>query len=528
MEDIPFRRKFYCKDRINDVMAGKGEYLLKEGDRLFIAQNKKYRESVLIVLSYKDLINGWEPIGYDENKIWILSFSLRREQLSSSLGKRVEYLMNRLTEKAIQFRISKPLPSCIFKDGKASIRKYKIPLSCKDCLQFFILDKEGKDNLYCFLKHDHFIFFQGGRHQCVELFRSMVGTGRLNRCKTCAGNGACGFWFWKRSCYNYPKMPYIIKKAKTINAWKQKNSQVILTPWWFLMHKWQTNFDIDILRGLFKNRLKNKYIIDMGGGHGRNTFGLRRISKKVVLVDIVREFFKYTKIRQQELNDFFPIVDANIEELPFKDNCCSLIYSGGVLHAMDRNSQERHLRQCHRVLKAEGLLFGPVIAEWEVGQPAGLWPIHYKTKLILMLKRAGFDKVWIYGKFRDTASPLQFWLFGALKSPARAGPARFDRKILWNHDYSLFPHYWVSPRFRSGKVFALYHCRRKEYHIMGSSFIKVWDLIASVGINSLRIYLERISAKEREEIEDELNLLIKGGYMGLYQKKGEKCTREIM
>ncbi len=528
-QSIPARRKFYCKRGIIDVLIGKGEYLLKEKDKMFLVKDEKKEQVIFIKMDYRTLLAGWKFDGYRKDMLWIISFDLKADQFSSTLGRKIQDTLERLERKGVKFGISKPLPPCIFKEKASLIKKYRIPLHCKDCLELFIVSKNGKDNLFCGYKIKAFMFQVGGRFELAKLLSQVVGVGKLKVCKTCKEEKTCEFWLWRANCYGRRKIKSLLEEHDNVlalNGWLVNRFQKILIPWWFWQYEWKIDPHMPSWQRLLKHKLEDEWIVDAGGAHGRNSFGLYKISKKTALVDIGRAFFKYTQHRQRQKRVYFPIVNADITQMPFKNNSVRLIYSGGVLHAMPDKDKMKHLKDCYRMLKPEGLFAGLVMAEWEVGKPPGVWPVTYKKDLICLLKKSGFNSIKILSKNRLEGWPQQGWFFMAGKSLSKQSKRRRFCNLSWwlNRNYFLRPNCWTIPLFYKRKLFALYHLQKERYHMLVKSPIQLWRMLKQQNMERLVSHLNRKSEGERECICRELENLVRAGFLNLYKemKNGQK------
>lgn len=77
-------------------------------------------------------------------KIILISFELNHNQSSQLAGSEIIDFLNRLKEKNINFKITKPLPKCLFSlNYEKVINRFGIPKNCFECLELFIA-KNGR------------------------------------------------------------------------------------------------------------------------------------------------------------------------------------------------------------------------------------------------------------------------------------------------------------------------------------------------------------------------------------------------
>lgn len=81
--------------------------------------------------------------------LFLLSFSLRSKDFNLKNGKKISSFLNYLNAEKIWFKVTKPLPRCIFgKEYNDLVRKFNFPESCKECLELFEVKKD-KSLIFC-------------------------------------------------------------------------------------------------------------------------------------------------------------------------------------------------------------------------------------------------------------------------------------------------------------------------------------------------------------------------------------------
>jgi SAM-dependent methyltransferase len=97
-----------------------------------------------------------------------------------------------------------------------------------------------------------------------------------------------------------------------------------------MLKEWKSNFDFYFEPVGNINSLKNKIILEIGCGKGRHTFYAAKIAKEVIAVDFGRAVDVAFLNNENALNVYF--VQADIYNLPFRENYFDFIFSIGVLH----------------------------------------------------------------------------------------------------------------------------------------------------------------------------------------------------
>jgi len=82
-------------------------------------------------------------------RVFLLSFTFSKKDLNLRTGKKIALFVSSLNKNNIYFRITKPLPRCLFGSGYDKlIEKYKIPTNCKECLELFTV-KDDDSITFC-------------------------------------------------------------------------------------------------------------------------------------------------------------------------------------------------------------------------------------------------------------------------------------------------------------------------------------------------------------------------------------------
>ena len=127
-------------------------------------------------------------------------------------------------------------------------------------------------------------------------------------------------------------------------------------------------FDDVVQAGLdFLDGQADDWVLDIGGGEGKQTLTLAENGYRVISLDLSQAQLAEARERLEQshpgLKVFF--VQANAEELPFKAGCLPAVYGKAVIHHLDMDIMAREL---HRVLPdrgratfAEPLAYHPLI-----------------------------------------------------------------------------------------------------------------------------------------------------------------------
>lgn len=161
---------------------------------------------------------------------------------------------------------------------------------------------------------------------------------------------------------------------------------------------------LDWISPIKKEFFKNKLVLDAGCGKGRHTYYAAKYGAEVIGIDLseaVDSAYQNTKHLKNA-----HIVQANIYELPFKDNLFDYMYSIGVLHHLP-NPQ------------------------------AGF------NSLLKHLKKGSPISAWVYGKENNgllrIADPIRIGLFSHLPLPVNVALSWTFTILLWPFMKWLYP-----------------------------------------------------------------------------------------
>ena len=105
----------------------------------------------------------------------------------------------------------------------------------------------------------------------------------------------------------------------------------------------------------FLGDLKDKKVLDMGGGKGYMSLRFSKEEAKVVIMDINRQYMQdfKTYIDEGDIKDISVII-GDAQNLPFKDGYFDVVYAGGVFHHFPHIQSA--IREVYRVLNMCGKL----------------------------------------------------------------------------------------------------------------------------------------------------------------------------
>jgi ubiquinone/menaquinone biosynthesis C-methylase UbiE len=142
-----------------------------------------------------------------------------------------------------------------------------------------------------------------------------------------------------------------------------------------LFSKIAHNYD-NIIRGFAIDTIKDslilesdKLLLDLGGGTGRVSLELQKLTNEIVLLDRSFEMLQQASKKSNSLL----LVQGVGEDLPFRTDAIPQIFANDTLHHI--HYQQETLENCHRVLSQNGRM---TIREYD--------PEYWKTKFLIFFE----------------------------------------------------------------------------------------------------------------------------------------------
>ena len=145
---------------------------------------------------------------------------------------------------------------------------------------------------------------------------------------------------------------------------------------------------------------KESTVLDIGCGWGSLSFPLSKQYKTLFALDSTKEKVQLINLRCQQsgTKNIIPVC-ADALKLPFADDYFDLIVVYGVLEWMGladeqekpEFSQSKSLREIHRVLKKDGLLFLSIENRWAITNIMGFRDPHTNLRFVTLLPRVLAD-----------------------------------------------------------------------------------------------------------------------------------------
>lgn len=114
---------------------------------------------------------------------------------------------------------------------------------------------------------------------------------------------------------------------------------------WNRLRPWQVEE-----RKAFATLVKNSLVLDLGCGHGRDTFFFSGLGLTCVGIDFSKGMLGLAK-------DKGILVRASVEYVPFMDGCFDALWSCSVMRYLSEEGIDRSMCEANRVLKQGGLFW---------------------------------------------------------------------------------------------------------------------------------------------------------------------------
>ncbi len=124
-----------------------------------------------LIINIKDDFNRLLQKAKKTKRELLLSFDLNEQELNKTTGKKILDFLNRLKQNNIRFKVSKPLPRCLFGADYANIiNKFDIPRNCYECKELFTVVDEEIISCKAINKKGPKIYYMEDRDQIWEFF----------------------------------------------------------------------------------------------------------------------------------------------------------------------------------------------------------------------------------------------------------------------------------------------------------------------------------------------------------------------
>jgi len=157
-----------------------------------------------------------------------------------------------------------------------------------------------------------------------------------------------------------------------------------------------------------ETKIKNKNILEVGAGTGRDSLTLAQMGAKVTLIDYSRESISKIKELDDKSNRLFPVMGDALC-MPFPDETFDIVFHQGLMeHFKDYRPL---IKENTRVLKKNGLIIIDVPQKYHVytlikhiliflGKWFAGWETEFSIKeLIGIVEKNGFEVIHCYGEW---------------------------------------------------------------------------------------------------------------------------------
>jgi len=165
--------------------------------------------------------------------------------------------------------------------------------------------------------------------------------------------------------------------------------------------------------------LKNKAILEIGGGYGRETFQFAKLSNQTYVIDISQPSIDLIK-------DNVPSAigkSYNGTDIPYENDKFDFVYSCFVIQHMSKNDARKLMHNIQRVLKPTG---SALIEFYGGAYEAGKNKDHYSGEKFDGMFNNGYTKKEIEETFKSMGIPIQ-WIH------TRVVPEPSMKLVLNNH-----------------------------------------------------------------------------------------------
>ena len=155
---------------------------------------------------------------------------------------------------------------------------------------------------------------------------------------------------------------------------------------------------------------KAGYVVDIGGGHGRDALWLAEQRFHSILIEPNKYSLRLARERARTKRLCAGLINAVLPYLPLRPETMNVVHLYWTLHQIPDEHKLESLKEIHKVLKPDGTLYSASFGYWK-GQemPESIYPIVEKQSFLNLHVSAGFrprceiekrsDRVRSYEKF---------------------------------------------------------------------------------------------------------------------------------
>ncbi|MEM5793531.1 MAG: DUF362 domain-containing protein [Candidatus Aenigmatarchaeota archaeon] len=158
-------------------------YIRKEDGYVFVDRKSEKKVDFLLVYNINKVDNP------EKDKFYLIGFKLKEKDLSLETGKKIIEFLENLRKNDIKFKVSRPLFPCLFGSLWKNFQKdYEIPRNCMECVELFLVEKDGMTR-GCFVLKNKLgpkFEYMKDRNQLFEYFHTFLENMKINkRCEGC-------------------------------------------------------------------------------------------------------------------------------------------------------------------------------------------------------------------------------------------------------------------------------------------------------------------------------------------------------
>ncbi len=156
---------------------------------------------------------------------------------------------------------------------------------------------------------------------------------------------------------------------------------------------------------------KTGYVVDIGGGHGREALWLAEQGFVSILVEPNKYSLRYARKRAKNKGLNVYLMNATLPYLPLCSGTVDVVDFYWTLHQIPDEYKLASLKEIYRILKRHGTLYSTSFGYWEGHtMPSSIYPVAEKGTFLSLHVSAGFKPV---GKIEERSDSIvsyeKFW-----------------------------------------------------------------------------------------------------------------------
>jgi ubiquinone/menaquinone biosynthesis C-methylase UbiE len=161
---------------------------------------------------------------------------------------------------------------------------------------------------------------------------------------------------------------------------------------------------------------KTSYVVDIGGGHGREALWLAEQGFPSILIEPNLYSLRFAMKRARKRALSVCLINGALPYLPIRSEIVDVIDFYWTLHQIPDEHKLESLKEIHRILKSHGTVYSTSFGHWEAHpMPSSVHPIMKKETFMNLHISAGFKLRGDIEERSDSSRSFEKFWYGAFE-----------------------------------------------------------------------------------------------------------------